>query len=73
LVKILKKNSLKKGRRKMVESEKLKNKIYLRDIKSSYIIKAVFLFLYGKQKLNMIIYNKALQKMLLIEFGVIKE
>ena len=53
----------------MVESEKLKNKIYLRDIKSSYIIKAVFSFLTEKQKLNMIIYNKALQNMLLIEFG----
>ena len=38
----------------------------IEDIKSSYIIKEVFSFLYEKQKLNMIIYNKQLQNI----FGV---
>ena len=36
----------------------------IRRIKSSYIIKEVFSFLYEKQKLNMIIYNKRLQNIL---------
>ena len=39
---------------------------YLGDIKSSYIIKEIFLFLNEKLKLNMIIYNKQLQKI----FGI---
>ena len=39
---------------------------YIGDIKSSYIIEGIFLFLNEKQKLNMIIYNKELQKI----FGV---
>ena len=39
--------------------EKIK---YLRDIKSPYIQREIFLFLNQKQKLNMIIYNKQLQK-----------
>ena len=39
---------------------------YLSDIKSTYITKEIFLFLYEKQKLEMIIYNKQLQKV----FGV---
>ena len=33
-------------------------KYLIGDIKSSYIIKGIFLFLNDKQKLNMIIYNK---------------
>ena len=36
----------------------------LEDIKSSYMIKEVFSFLYKKYKLNIIIYNKKLQKRL---------
>ena len=39
---------------------------YLADIKSSYIIKGIFLFLNVKQRLNLIIYNKKLQNI----FGV---
>ena len=45
----------------------IKSKIYYRDIKSSYILKLVFSFLNEKQKLNMVIYNKELQKMCLID------
>ena len=47
----------------MAEFKEIK---YLEDIKSSYIIKGIFLFLYEKQKLNLINYNKKLQKI----FGV---
>ena len=43
----------------MVECENI-TKIY--NIKSSYIIRTIFSFLTEKQKLNMIIYNKELQK-----------
>ena len=46
----------------MAEFKELKYQI--RDIKSSYIIKGIFLFLNEKQKLNIIIYNKHLQKIL---------
>jgi len=49
--------------------EKFKNskfKINIRDIKSSFIREEIFPFLSDKQKLNMIIYNKELQKMLLV-------
>jgi len=35
-----------------------KSKINIRDIKSSYIIKTLFLFLNEKKRLNMIIYSK---------------
>ena len=44
----------------------LKEKINLRDIKCPFIIKQLFLFLSEKQKLDIIIYNKELQKI----FGV---
>ena len=44
-----------------------KSKINLRDIKSSYIIKIVFSFLCEKEKLNMIINNKELQKLFLVK------
>jgi len=50
----------------MAEIEIIKSKINLKDIKSSFIIKKLFTFLYEKQKLLMIIYNKELQKMHLI-------
>ena len=52
----------------MVEIEEIKSDIKLTDIKSLYIIKGVFSFLCEKQKLNMIIYNKELQKKLTICF-----
>jgi len=37
-------------------------KIKIQDIKSKYVINELFLYLNVKQKLNMIIYNKQLQK-----------
>ena len=40
-----------------------KNKAILEGIKSSSIIKGIFSFLEEKQKLNMVIYNKTLQKL----------
>ena len=49
----------------MDEFEEKKSNI--RDIKSSYNIKIVFSFLKKKQILNMIIYNKELQNMLLVD------
>ena len=51
----------------MDESESIKYKINLKDIKSSFIIKKIFSFLFEKKILNMIMYNKELQKMLLYE------
>ena len=50
----------------------LKKKNLLGDIKSSYIIKGIFLFLNKKQKLNMIIYNKQLQKILGVNMNTYK-
>ena len=49
----------------MAELKGIKSNIELRDIKSSYIIKELFSFLNKKRQLNMVIYNKELQKMLL--------
>ena len=48
----------------MVECE---NIIKIYNIKSSYIIKTILSFLTEKQKLNMIIYNKELQKIYLVD------
>ena len=42
----------------------LKEKINLKDIKSSYIVKEMFSFLEEKQKLNLIINNKHLQNLI---------
>ena len=42
-------------------------KINYKDIKSSYIIKGIFSYLYEKQKLKIIIYNKELQNTCLID------
>ena len=39
-----------------------KEKKYLEDIKSSYIIKQIFLYLKEEQKFNLVTYNKQLQK-----------
>ena len=50
----------------MDELGKIKSIINLRDIKSSYIIQKIFNFLYEKQRLNMIIYNNKLQKILVV-------
>ena len=51
----------------MANFEEIKSNINIRDIKSSYIIPIVFSFLDRKEKLNMIVYNKDLQKMLLVD------
>ena len=51
----------------MDEIEIIKNKINIRDINSSYIIKNIFSFLSEKKLLNMIIYNKLFQNVLLID------
>jgi len=51
----------------MIEFEKEKSIINIRDIKSSFIIKKVFSFLDLKKKLNMIIYNRECQKMVLVD------
>ena len=52
--------------RKMAEFEEIKYKINLRDIKSSYIINKIFLFLCEEQKLKMIVNNKEFQKICLV-------
>jgi len=44
-----------------------KYEINIRDIKSVFIIKIIFSFLSRRQILNMIIYNKELQNMLLVD------
>ena len=48
-----------------IEYIKCKEKLW--DIKSPYIIKIIFSFLSEKQKLNMIIYNKELQKIFSVD------
>ena len=56
----------------MTEYKIIKSKINYRDIKSSYIIGRIFSFLKDKQKLNMMIYNKKLQKTLLVNIDEYK-
>ena len=51
----------------MAECENVKSKININQIKSLYILKTVLSFLNEKQKLNMIIYNKELQKICLVK------
>ena len=51
----------------MDEIGNIKNKINIRDINSSFIIKYIFSFLPEKQKLNIIIYNKQLQNLILVK------
>ena len=51
----------------MDEFKDIKDKINIRYIKSSFIIKNIFSFLSTKEKLNMIMYNKGLQKINLID------
>ena len=50
----------------MVEFEQIENNKYLLDIKSFHNLNEIFSFLTQRKKLNLIIYNKQLQKM----FGV---
>ena len=51
----------------MNEFENIKRKINLNDIKSSFIKQIIFSFLSRKRKLNIIMYNKRIQKILLID------
>ena len=51
----------------MDEIGNIKNTINIRDIKSSFIIKKIFSYLSEKQTLNMIIYNKLIQNLLLTD------
>jgi len=51
----------------MNEIGNAKNKINISDISSSFTIKNVFSFLSEKQILNMIIYNKLFQNLLLVD------
>ena len=54
--------------------DKLKEiKSNINSIKSTYILKEVFSFLYEKQKLNVIIYNKKLQKKLDVDIEEYKK
>jgi len=47
----------------MAQFENIEFKVNLKEIKSSYIINQIFSFLSEKQKLNIIICNKKLQKL----------
>jgi len=51
----------------------IKNKINLKDISSSFIIKNIFSFLSTKSKINMIMYNKLLQNILFIDIKDFKK
>ena len=51
----------------MDELGNIKYKINIRDINSLFITKILFSFLSGKRKLNIIKYNKKIQKILLID------
>jgi len=51
----------------MDEFKDINKKINIRDIKSSFILKKIFSFLSQKPILNMIMYNKELQKILLVD------
>ena len=57
----------------MSEFNVINSKVKLRNIKSSFIIKRIFSFLYKRIKLNMIIYNKELQKICLIDIENYKQ
>ena len=59
--------------RKMDELKDIKHKINIKDIKSSFIIKDLFLFLSEKQRLNVIIYNKELKKLLSVDINDYKK
>ena len=57
----------------MAELNEIKSRITLKDIKSFYIINGVFSFLYEEQKLDLIYYNKELQKILLVDLEDYRE
>ncbi len=55
------------------ESTELNKKVYIRDIKSEYIIRDIFSFINKKQRLNLIAYNKKLQKIIGVNIEDYKE
>ena len=57
----------------MNEIGNIKNRINIRDINSSFIIKNIFSYLSEKQLLYLIIYNKLFQNLLLINIKKYKE
>ena len=57
----------------MDEIGNIKNKINIRDINSSFIIKNIFSFVSEKQILNMIRYNKQLQILILVNIENFKK
>ena len=57
----------------MNKFKEIKPKINYRDIKSSYIIKRIFSFLDEKEKLEIIIYNKKLKKILAVNINEYKK
>ena len=63
---------IKRSRKKMDKSGDIKYKINLKDIKSFFIIKIVFSFISEKKILNLIKYNKELQKIFFLIFKIIK-
>ena len=57
----------------MIKNEEMNSKINIKDSISSYTIEEIFSFLDDKQKLNMIKYNKELQKILFVDIEDYKE
>ena len=57
----------------MDEFKDIKYKKNINDVKSSFIIKIIFSFLIEKHKLNIIIYNKELQKKLSVDINNYKK
>ena len=57
----------------MNEFEDIKHKINIRNIKSTFIIKIIFSYLCEKEKLDMITYNKELQKILQVDIKIYKK
>ena len=57
----------------MDEFGEFKSRINLRNINSSYIIQKMFSYIYEKQKLMMIMHNKELQKICLVDIGNYKK
>ena len=57
----------------MDEFEDIKKNINIKDIKSSFNIQNIFSFLNKKQLLNIIIYNKELQKIFSLILMIIKK
>ena len=57
----------------MFEFQKIKNSLFIKEMESTNIIEEIFSYLDETQKLKMIIYNKELQKLLLVDFEDYKE